>query len=77
MAVLALLLGCAGGALLALILIFVINRAFFGWTIQAYWPWTTLGLQALAILTVAAGAAVYPALRAAQTPAAELSRDDL
>jgi putative ABC transport system permease protein len=77
MAVLALLLGSVGGTLLAVILIFVVNRAFFGWTIQAYWPWGTLGLQALAILAVAAGAAVYPALRAAQTPAAELNRDDL
>jgi putative ABC transport system permease protein len=77
MAALALVLGTVGGTLLAIILIFVINRAFFGWTIQPYWPWGTLGLQALAILAVAAGAAVYPAVRAAQTPAAELNRDDL
>ncbi len=76
MAALALVLGTVGGTLLAIILIFVINRAFFGWTIQPYWPWGTLGLQALAILAVAAGAAVYPAIRAAQTPAAELNRDD-
>ena len=28
--------------LLALILIFVINRAYFGWTIQLYWPWAAI-----------------------------------
>ena len=77
MAGLALVLGTVGGTLLAIILIFVINRAFFGWTIQAHWPWGTLSLQALAIVAVAAAAAVFPALRAAQTPATELSREDL
>jgi len=77
MAVLALLLGVIGGSLLALVLIFVINRAYFGWTIQAFWPWGTLLWQAAAIVTVAAAAAVYPALRAAATPARELSREDL
>ena len=77
MAVLALLLGVIGGSLLALVLIFVINRAYFGWTIQAFWPWGTLLWQAAAIVMVAAAAAVYPALRAAATPARELSREDL
>ncbi len=77
MAVLSLFLGLAGGSLLAIILVFVINRAYFGWTIQAFWPWTTLLWQAAAILLVSAAAAVYPALRASQTPAAELSREDL
>jgi putative ABC transport system permease protein len=77
MAALALVLGVVGGSLLALVLIFVINRAYFGWTIQAFWPWGTLLWQAGAIVTVAAAAAVYPALRAAATPARELSREDL
>lgn len=77
MAVLSLALGLAGGTLLAVILVFVINRAYFGWTIQAFWPWTTLLWQAVAILLVSAAASVYPAIRASQTPAAELSREDL
>jgi putative ABC transport system permease protein len=77
MATLALVLGMVGGSLLALVLIFVINRAYFGWTIQAFWPWGTLLWQAAAIVMVAAAAAVYPALRAAATPARELSREDL
>ncbi len=77
MAFLALVLGGTGGTILATILIFVINRAYFGWTIQAHWPWGTLLLQAATILGVAAAASVYPALRAARTPASELSREDL
>ena len=77
MAVLALVLGVTGGAILATILIFVINRAYFGWTIQAHWPWGTLLLQAATIVAVAGAASVYPALRAARTPAGELSREDL
>jgi ABC-type lipoprotein release transport system permease subunit len=55
----------------------VINRAYFGWTIQAFWPWGTLAWQAAAIVAVAAVASIYPAVRAARTPAAELSREDL
>ncbi|MBE0594970.1 MAG: ABC transporter permease [Gemmatimonadales bacterium] len=77
MAVLSLVLGVFGGSLLALILIYVINRAYFGWTIQAFWPWGTLAWQAAAIVAVAAVASIYPAVRAARTPAAELSREDL
>ena len=77
MAVLSLLLGGFGGSLLAVILVYVINRAYFGWTIQASWPWETLLWQAVAIIAVAAVASVYPAVRAAATPAAELSREDL
>ncbi|MGD8726426.1 MAG: FtsX-like permease family protein, partial [Gemmatimonadales bacterium] len=77
MAVLSLLLGTAGGTLLATILVFVINRAYFGWTIQAHWPISTLLWQGLTIVAVAAAASIYPALRAARTPARELSREDL
>jgi putative ABC transport system permease protein len=77
MAVLALVLGTLAGSLLAVILIFVINRAYFGWTIQAHWPWATLLWQDLAIVASAAAASIYPALRAARTPAGELSREDL
>jgi putative ABC transport system permease protein len=77
MAVLSLLLGGVGGSLLAVILIYVINRAYFGWTIQAFWPWGTLLWQGMAIIAVAAVASVYPAVRAARTPVTELSREDL
>ena len=77
MGILGLGMGTVGGMLLAGILIFVINRAYFGWTIQVYWPWASLLQQAATILGAAALASVYPALRASRTPATGLSRDDL
>jgi putative ABC transport system permease protein len=72
-----LVIGFAGGAALAFILIFVINRAYFGWTIQVAWPWRQLGTGAAAIIAAAMAASLYPALRASRTPATQLSRDDL
>jgi putative ABC transport system permease protein len=71
-----LLLGLAGGAALAAVLIYLINRAYFGWTIQATWPWGMLGSAALTIVVAAVAASVYPALAASRAPAAYLSRDD-
>ncbi|HSR51763.1 MAG TPA: ABC transporter permease, partial [Acidobacteriota bacterium] len=77
MGLLGLLLGSVGGVALAAVLIFVINRDYFGWTIQVYWPWTALAQQAGSILLAALAAAVYPALRASRTPATELNRDEM
>ncbi len=74
---LGLALGLLGGVALAAILIFVINRAYFGWTIQVYWPWASLMQQTATILGAALLASLYPALRASQSPAAVLSRDDM
>ena len=62
---------------LAGILILVINRAYFGWTIQMYWPWRAVLEQLAAIVAAALAASLYPALRASATPASELSREDL
>ena len=70
-------LGGVGGVGLAIILIFIINRAFFGWTIAVHWPWTTLLGEVVTILAVSVAGSVYPALRASRTPATELRRDDL
>ena len=70
------LLGLVGGVLLAGLLIYVINRAYFGWTIQPYVPWGSLLQQSAAILGAAVIASLYPALRASRTPATELSRDN-
>jgi putative ABC transport system permease protein len=77
MGVMGWLLGLVGGVLLAGLLIYVINRDYFGWTIQPYIPWGTMLQQSVTILGVAVLASVYPALRASRTPATELSRDDL
>ena len=61
----------------ALILIFGINRAYFGWTLKLHWPLDALGRDTLLILLAAVAASVYPALRASGTPAVELNREDL
>jgi putative ABC transport system permease protein len=49
------------GTLLSLILIFVINKQSFGWTIQFHWPVALLliALSGIYIATVLAG--LYPA----------------
>jgi putative ABC transport system permease protein len=77
MAALGLSVGSVGGVLLALVLVYGINRAWFGWTIAMHWPWGALAAQAGTILLAAIAASVYPAIRASGTPATELSRDDL
>ncbi|MDA2934211.1 ABC transporter permease, partial [Acidobacteria bacterium AH-259-D05] len=77
MGLIGLSLGTIGGVVLAAILIFIINRTYFGWTIQVYWPGWPLVQQFAAILTAALLASLYPAFRASRTPATELSRDDL
>ncbi|MBC7794757.1 MAG: FtsX-like permease family protein, partial [Clostridia bacterium] len=70
-------LGAIGGGALALVLVYLINRVYFGWTIQLALPWRSLASQVATIVGVAALAAVYPALRASRTHASELTRDDL
>ncbi len=74
---LGLILGLGGGGGLAAILILVINRDWFGWTIRFDLPWAALAQQVVLILAAALLAAVYPAVRASRTPAAELTREDL
>jgi putative ABC transport system permease protein len=71
------ILGFLGGAALALILVFWINRAYFGWSIRLSFPWTDLSQEIVLILLAAAIASIYPAFRASGTPATELNRDDL
>ena len=64
-------LGCTFGvflgALLSIVLIYVINRQSFGWTIQFSPPWAFLagGLLLVFLSTLVAG--LYPALLAART----------
>ena len=70
-------LGLVGGVGLAALLILVINRVWFGWTIQAAWPGAALLGQAALVLAASAAAAVYPALRAGLSDAGRLARDDL
>ena len=71
------LLGSLGGLALALILVFAINPAYFGWTLALHFPAAVLAGELSILLGAAVLASVYPALRASRTPATELSRDDL
>ena len=72
---LGLALGTIAGFGLALILIHVINPAFFGWTIRADWPWGELVRQSAVLLAAAFAAGIYPALRASRLSPLELTRD--
>jgi putative ABC transport system permease protein len=76
-AVVSSVLGVLGGTALALILILLINRAYFGWTIQLSVPWIDLAASLLLIFAAAFAASIYPSLRASRTPVTELSREDL
>lgn len=57
-------LGLASGCALALILTYVINRAFFGWTVELVYPWAFLAATPVWVTLVALAAAVAPAWRA-------------
>jgi putative ABC transport system permease protein len=70
-------LGTFAGVAFALILIYVVNRAFFGWTIAVHWPLGLLARQNGLVVLAAALASLYPAWIASATPAAELRREDL
>jgi putative ABC transport system permease protein len=70
-------LGTLAGIVFALLLIYVVNRAFFGWTIAVHWPFGLLAWQNALVLLAAALASFYPAWVASSTPATELRREDL
>jgi putative ABC transport system permease protein len=59
-------IGALIGALMSLVLIYVINVQSFGWTIQFHLPVVFLLQSAVAILLVTAIAGLYPAQRAAR-----------
>ncbi len=61
------LLGSLAGTLLSTILIFVINRQSFGWTIRFYFPPLLLPKVFLLVLPAALLAALLPAVQAART----------
>ncbi len=54
------ILGVVGGTALALILVLLINRAYFGWTIQLSVPWIDLAASLLLIFAAALLASIYP-----------------
>ena len=69
-------LGLALGTLLSLILIYVINKQSFGWTIQFHWP-VGLLLSALSLIYLAAIlAGLYPARVAARLNPIEVVHEE-
>jgi putative ABC transport system permease protein len=70
------LLGVGVGMLLALLLIFVINRQAFGWLIELHVPWPFLFETILAVIVAAVLAGVYPAAVAARIRTADAVRSE-
>jgi putative ABC transport system permease protein len=69
-------IGIAVGAMLSLILIYVINVQSFGWTIQFHFPLAFLVESSLLILAASAIAALYPASRAVKLKAVQFAREE-
>ena len=74
--VLAAVVGVVSGICLSLVLTGVINRAFFGWTIQLAFPWSSLALTPVWILAAALIAGIVPAWRAGRMVLAENLRSE-
>jgi len=66
--------GVASGACLAMVLTWIVNKAYFGWTIQLSYPAEILLSTPLWIVPVAMLAALLPAWRAACVPPAAAVR---
>lgn len=67
-------LGVACGAAMAMILTWVINKAFFGWTIELRYPVEVLASTPLWLVPAALAAGWIPALRAGRVPPAQALR---
>ena len=68
------LTGVATGILLALLLIYVINRQAFGWLIELHMPWDFLAEALVLVVVTALLAGLYPARLAARIRTAEAVR---
>lgn len=69
-------LGVAMGMVLALLLIFVINRQAFGWLIELHVPWAFLAETVVLVVVAAVAAGVYPARIAARIRTADAVRTE-
>ena len=69
-------LGIVAGLCLAVVLTGVINRAFFGWTIQLAFPWLSLAWTPVWIIAAAIVAGWIPAWRAGRLNIAEEMRSE-
>lgn len=67
-------LGSIAGLLLSAILIYVINRVSFGWTIQFEFSGAILAISTLLVMATALAAGIVPANRAARRSVADVVR---
>ncbi|MDB6069879.1 MAG: conserved rane protein of unknown function [Verrucomicrobiales bacterium] len=70
------LLGMLAGLLLSMILTWVVNKAFFGWTVRFDVPWSEWLLTPLWVVPTALLAGLIPAWKAAGTPLAAALRSE-
>ncbi|MFZ4774658.1 MAG: FtsX-like permease family protein [Terrimicrobiaceae bacterium] len=68
------IVGLACGAAMAMVLTWVINKAFFGWSIELRYPLDVLAGTPLWIIPAALAAAWLPAIRASRIPPAQAVR---
>ena len=68
--------GVVSGLCLSVVLTGVINRAFFGWTIQLAIPWSSLAVTPLWIVAASIVAATLPAWRAGRLVLADALRSE-
>ena len=69
-------LGVTAGACLAMVLTWVVNKAFFGWTIELQFPLALLATTPLWIMAAALVAAWFPAARASRVTISRAIRSE-
>ncbi|MEJ2430728.1 MAG: ABC transporter permease [Deltaproteobacteria bacterium] len=74
MGLISFVLGAANGIVLSLLLIFVINKQSFGWTIQFSVPGTMFGKTLILVLACALVAGIFPARAAVSKQVSEVMR---
>jgi putative ABC transport system permease protein len=74
MGLMSFVLGAVNGIILSLLLIFVINKQSFGWTIQFSVPGMMFGKTLILVVTCAVIAGIFPARAAATKNVSEVMR---
>ena len=70
-----LVIGGGAGAVLTLLLVQVVNPAWFGWTLTLHWPLEVLAAQGAAVVLAGLLAAVLPARLASRLDATALRQE--